>query len=297
MNTQKEKMRIWSDKKKFKQKLCQDTSAPAWLKAKEWKKEYTYSSSCFSCRREITPIWVEGLGWKGVTYANDTMRTRKPILNTNQNSWWKTQTPIHYHCLKWVLQEFCIPMYYLVSFCTLLYISVIVEKIFLISSWWYLIIYVLPSNDEKYETKYDFILVTRNLLCMWMLCSRGKTRSSREDAWRQYIFFLILQQNIISSSSSCASGVRTKELKSTVSNFKSPILYLFHSWTLHPFLALFRVLWCQRFWHTDQQRSKTRGFKECVLENMQTWLAMHEASNAIKNYSVWFWKVHNLFTF
>ena len=47
---------------------------------------------------------------------------------------------------------------------------------------------VLPSNDEKYETKYDFILVTRNLLCMWMLCSRGKTRSSREDAWRQYIF-------------------------------------------------------------------------------------------------------------
>ena len=102
---------------------------------------------------------------------------------------------------------------------------------------------------------------------------------------------MILQQNIISSSSSSASGVRTKELKSTVSNFKSPIL-LCHSWTLHPFLAL-PVLWCQRFWHTtDQQRSKTRGFKECVLENMQTWLAMHEASNAIKNYSVWFWKVH-----
>ena len=79
---------------------------------------------------------------------------------------------------------------------------------------------------------------------------------------------MILQQNIISSSS--ASGVRTKELKSTVSNFKSPIL-LCHSWTLHPFLTL-AVLWCQRFWHTtDQQRSKTRGFKECVLENMQTW--------------------------
>ena len=47
---------------------------------------------------------------------------------------------------------------------------------------------LIPLNDEKYETKYDFILVTRNLLCMWMLCSRGKTRSSREDAWRQYIF-------------------------------------------------------------------------------------------------------------
>ena len=118
----------------------------------------------------------------------------------------------------------------------------------------------------------------------------GKNKIIAWGCLKAVYFFLILQQNIISSSSSCASGVRTKELKSTVSNFKSPIL--FHSWTLHPFLALFRVLWCQRFWHTDQQRSKTRGFKECVLENMQSWLAMHEASNAIKNYSVWFWKVH-----
>ena len=117
----------------------------------------------------------------------------------------------------------------------------------------------------------------------------GKNKIIAWGCLKAVYFFLILQQNIISSSS-CASGVRTKELKSTVSNFKSPILS--HSWTLHPFLLLFRVLWCQRFWHTDQQRSKTRGCKECVLENMQTWLAMHEASNAIKNYSVWFWKVH-----
>ena len=293
MNTQKEKMRIWSDKKKFKQKLCQDTSAPAWLKAKEWKKEYTYSSSYFSCRREITPIWVEGLGWKGVTYANDTMWTRKPILNTNQNSWWKTQTPIHNCCLKCELQEFCIPRYYLVSFCTLLYISVIVEKIFLISSWWYLIIYVCTSFKwwEIWNQVWLYISHKKPTLHVDALLP-GKNKIIAWGCLKAVYFFLILQQNIISSSSSCASGVRTKELKSTVSNFKSPILYLFHSWTLHPFLALFRVLWCQRFWHTDQQRSKTRGFKECVLENMQTWLAMHEASNAIKNYSVWFWKVH-----
>ena len=136
MNTQKEKMRIWSDKKKFKQKLCQDTSAPAWLKAKEWKKEYTYSSSCFSCRREITPIWVEGLGWKGVTYANDTMRTRKPILNTNQNSCWKTKTPFHNFCFKWNASKIiiCCPFVFW-------FVSVsLLQKIFLISFWWYFVI-------------------------------------------------------------------------------------------------------------------------------------------------------------
>ena len=81
----------------------------------------------------------------------------------------------------------CIQNYHLLSFCILICISVIVAKNF---SNFFLMIFcnLIPLNNEKYETKYDFILVTRNLLCMWMLCSRGKTRSSREDAWRQYIF-------------------------------------------------------------------------------------------------------------